>query len=123
MKKFNYQSYGSHAGRMNNGGDKFRRIALFPLMLLMLLLLPTRMVAQTANGNTSNQAYAEFEKSTGTFTFKCGPKPAGAYDLNEGETCQGGMRKEIRSRRWSSMLRLPMQDPRAVIVGSVTAII
>ena len=54
-------------------------------MLLMLLLLPTRMVAQTANGNTSNQAYAEFEKSTGTFTFKCGPKPAGAYDLNEGE--------------------------------------
>lgn len=85
MKKFNYQSYGSHAGRMNNGGDKFRRIALFPLMLLMLLLLPTRMVAQTANGNTSNQAYAEFEKSTGTFTFKCGPKPAGAYDLNEGE--------------------------------------
>ena len=67
------------------GGAKFYRFALFPLMLLMLLLLPTRMVAQTANGNTSNQAYAEFEKSTGTFTFKCGPKPEGAYDLNEGE--------------------------------------
>ena len=31
------------------GGAKFRRIALFPLMLLMLLLLPTRMVAQTTN--------------------------------------------------------------------------
>ena len=29
------------------GGGKFRRIALFPLMLLTLLLLPTRMVAQT----------------------------------------------------------------------------
>ena len=28
-------------------------------------------------------AYAEFEKSTGTLTFKCGiSKPAGAYDLN-----------------------------------------
>ena len=67
------------------GGAKFYRFALFPLMLLMLLLLPTRMVAQTANGNTSNQAYAEFEKSTGTLTFKCGPKPAEAYDLNEGE--------------------------------------
>ena len=67
------------------GGAKFYRFALFPLMLFMLLLLPTRMVAQTANGNTSNQAYAEFEKSTGTLTFKCGPKPAGAYDLNEGE--------------------------------------
>ena len=85
MKKITNRSYVSHAGRMNNGGGKFRRIALFPLMLLMLLLLPTRMVAQTANGNTSNQAYAEFDNSSGTFTFKCGPKPAGAYDLNEGE--------------------------------------
>ena len=85
MKKFNNQSYVSHVDRMNYGGAKFYRFALFPLMLLMLLLLPTRMVAQTANGNTSNQAYAEFEKSTGTLTFKCGPKPAGAYDLNEGE--------------------------------------
>ena len=47
MKKFNYQSYGSHVGRMNYGGAKFCRFALFPLMLLMLLLLPTRMVAQT----------------------------------------------------------------------------
>ena len=46
-------------------------------MLLMLLLLPTRMVAQR------DYAYAEFEKSTGTLTFKCGiSKPAGAYDLN-----------------------------------------
>ncbi len=85
MKKFNYQFYGSHVGRMNYGGAKFCRFALFPLMLLMLLLLPTRMVAQTANGNTSYQAYAEFDNSSGTFTFKCGPKPAGAYDLNEGE--------------------------------------
>ena len=86
MKKLNNQSYGSYVDRMNyGGGAKFYRFALFPLMLLMLLLLPTRMVAQTANGNTSNQAYAEFEKSTGTLTFKCGPKPAGAYDLNEGE--------------------------------------
>ena len=66
------------------GGAIIRRFALFPLMLFMLLLLPTRMVAQTANGNTSNQAYAEFDNSSGTFTFKCGPKPAGAYDLNEG---------------------------------------
>ena len=85
MKKLNNQSYGSYVDRMNYGGAKFYRFALFPLMLLMLLLLPTRMVAQTANGNTSNQAYAEFEKSTGTLTFKCGPKPEGAYDLNEGE--------------------------------------
>ena len=47
MKKLNNQSYGSYVDRMNYGGAKFYRFALFPLMLLMLLLLPTRMVAQT----------------------------------------------------------------------------
>lgn len=49
MKKITNQFNVSHVGRMNYGGAKFRRIALFPLMLLMLLLLPTRMVAQTTN--------------------------------------------------------------------------
>ena len=47
MKKFNNQSYVSHVDRMNYGGAKFCRFALFPLMLLMLLFVPTRMVAQT----------------------------------------------------------------------------
>ena len=47
MKHFSNQSNGSHVGRMNYGGAKFCRFALFPLMLLMLLLLPGRMVAQT----------------------------------------------------------------------------
>ena len=47
MKKFNNQSYVSHVDRMNYGGAKFYRFALFPLMLLMLLFVPTRMVAQT----------------------------------------------------------------------------
>ena len=47
MKRFTNQSNGSHVGRMNYGGAKFCRFALFPLMLLMLLLLPGRMVAQT----------------------------------------------------------------------------
>ena len=48
------------------------------LMLLTLLLVPTSMVAQTY------PAYAEFDKGTGTLTFKCGPsKPEEAYDLNE----------------------------------------
>ena len=48
MKHFTNQSYGSQAGRMNSGGAKFRRFALFPLMLLMLFLLPANMVAQTS---------------------------------------------------------------------------
>ena len=47
MKRFTNQSNGSQAGRMYNGGAIIRRFALFPLMLLMLLLLPTRMVAET----------------------------------------------------------------------------
>ena len=46
MKHFSNQSNGSHVDRMNSGGAIIRRFALFPLMLLMLLLLPTRMVAQ-----------------------------------------------------------------------------
>ena len=52
MKKFNNQSYESHVDRMNYGGAKFCRFALLPLMLLMLLLLPTRMVAQTEYDKT-----------------------------------------------------------------------
>ena len=84
MKKFNNQSYGSYVGRMNYGGAKFCRFALFPLMLFMLLLLPTRMVAET------DYAYAEFNNSIGTLTFKCGPsKPEGAYGLNEGTSDPG----------------------------------
>ena len=47
MKKITNQFNGSHADRMNYGGAKFCRFALFPLMLLMLLFVPTRMVAKT----------------------------------------------------------------------------
>ncbi len=84
MKKLNNQFYGSYVGRMNYGGAKFYRFALFPLMLFMLLLLPTRMVAET------DYAYAEFNNSIGTLTFKCGPsKPEGAYGLNEGTSDPG----------------------------------
>ena len=52
MKRFTNLSNGSQAGRMYNGGAKFCRFALFPLMLLMLLLLPGRMVAQTEYDKT-----------------------------------------------------------------------
>ena len=68
MKKFNNQPYGSHVDRMNYGGAKFCRFVLFPLMLLMLLLLPTRMVAQTEA--SSSKYIATYESSTQTLTFK-----------------------------------------------------
>ena len=68
MKRFTNQSYGSQVGRMYNGGAKFCRFALFPLMLLMLLLLPGRMVAQKAA--SSSKYIATYESSTQTLTFK-----------------------------------------------------
>ena len=68
MKKLNNQSYGSYVDRMNYGGAKFYRFALFPLMLLMLLLLPAGMVAQKAA--SSSKYIATYESSTQTLTFK-----------------------------------------------------
>ena len=68
MKHFSNQSNGSHVGRINNGGAIIRRFALFPLMLLMLLLLPGRMVAQTEA--SSSKYIATYESSTQTVTFK-----------------------------------------------------
>ena len=62
------QSNGSQAGRMNSGGAIIRRFALFPLMLLMLLLLPAGMVAQKAA--SSSKYIATYESSTQTLTFK-----------------------------------------------------
>ena len=68
MKRFTNQSNGSQAGRMYNGGAKFCRFALFPLMLLILLLLPAGMVAQTEA--SSSKYIATYESSTQTLTFK-----------------------------------------------------
>ena len=50
------------------GGAKLCRFALFPLMLLMLLLLPAGMVAQKAA--SSSKYIATYESSTQTLTFK-----------------------------------------------------
>ena len=68
MKRFTNQSNGSQAGRMYNGGAIIRRFALFPLMLLMLLLLPAGMVAQTEA--SSSKYIATYESSTQILTFK-----------------------------------------------------
>ena len=68
MKHFSNQSNGSQVGRMNSGGAIIRRFALFPLMLLMLLLLPAGMVAQKAA--SSSKYIATYESSTQTLTFK-----------------------------------------------------
>ena len=87
MKKIINQFNGSHADRINNGGGRFRRIALFPLMLFMLLLVPTSMMAQTDYDNTvtftalagnpqgfTNETYAELfdgKKTKDNFSKWC----------------------------------------------------
>ena len=90
MKHFSNQSNGSHVGRMNyGGGAKFCRFALFPLMLLMLLLLPGRMVAQT-----------DYDESV-TFTALAG-NPVG-YTGKTDETYKNlfdGKKKEGDFSKW-----------------------
>ena len=68
MNHFTNQSNGSQAGRMNNGGAIIRRFALFPMILLMLLLLPAGMVAQP--GASSSKYIATFDSDTETLTFE-----------------------------------------------------
>ena len=79
------------------GGAKFCRFALFPLMLFMLLLLPANMVAQTS------QAYAVFDQSSRTLTFSYGAKPAGAYDLNEGDNTPEWRREQFDDKYGSKI--------------------
>ena len=87
MKKNTNQFNGSHADRINNGGGRFRRIALFPLMLLTLLLVPTSMVAQTDYDNIV------------TFTALAGSPE----DMSEAENYHklfDGKKKEGNSTKW-----------------------
>ena len=82
MKKFNYQFYGSHVGRMNYGGAKFCRFALFPLMLLMLLFVPTRMVAQTPTEDPRYALFKGLEGITDVTITDDGSYPWKMLDLN-----------------------------------------
>ena len=87
MKKFNNQSYGSYVGRMNYGGAKFCRFALFPLMLLMLLFVPTRMVAQT-----------DYDTSV-TFSALTG-SPEGMSEAENFKKLFDGKKTEGNSSKW-----------------------
>ena len=87
MKKITNQFNGSHADRINNGGGRFRRIALFPLMLFMLLLVPTSMVAQTDYDNTV------------TFTALAG-SPEGMSEAENYHKLFDGQKKEGYSTKW-----------------------
>ena len=87
MKKFTNQFNVSHADRINNGGGRFRRIALFPLMLFMLLLVPTSMMAQTDYDNTV------------TFTALAG-SPEGMSEAENYHKLFDGQKKEGNSTKW-----------------------
>ena len=68
MNHFTNPFQGSHADHSLMGRAMSRRFALVPLMLLMLLLLPTRMAAHTAA--SSSKYIATYDSSTETLTFR-----------------------------------------------------
>ena len=69
------------------GGAKFYRFALFPLMLLMLLLVPTRMVAQT-----------DYDTSV-TFSALAG-SPEGVSEAENFKKLFDGKKTEGNSSKW-----------------------
>ena len=69
MNHFINQSNGSHRGHSLMGRAMLRRFALFfPMILLMLLFLPARMVAQKAA--SSSKYIATYDSDTETLTFE-----------------------------------------------------
>ena len=69
MNHFTNQSNGSYRGHSLMGRAMLRRFALFfPMILLMLLLLPARMVAQTEA--SSSKYIATYDSDTETLTFE-----------------------------------------------------
>ncbi|WP_439432628.1 BspA family leucine-rich repeat surface protein [Segatella copri] len=69
MNHFINQSNGSHRGHSLMGRAMLRRFALFfPMILLMLLFLPARMVAQKEA--SSSKYIATFDSDTETLTFE-----------------------------------------------------
>ena len=87
MKKNTNQFNVSHVDRMNYGGAKFYRFALFPLMLLMLLFVPTRMVAQT-----------DYDTSV-TFSALAG-SPEGMSEAENFKKLFDGKKTEGTSSKW-----------------------
>ena len=87
MKKITNQFNESHVDRMNYGGAKFYRFALFPLMLLMLLFVPTRMVAQT-----------DYDTSV-TFSALAG-SPEGMSEAENFKKLFDGKKTEGNSSKW-----------------------
>ena len=68
MNHFTNQFNGSHRGHSLMGRAMLRRFALFPMMLLMLLLLPARMAAHTEA--SSSKYIATYDSDTETLTFE-----------------------------------------------------
>ena len=72
------------------GGAKFYRFALLPLMLLMLLLVPTSMVAQTTTEDSRYDLFKDLEGITDVTITDNGSYPWKMLDLNaEGMTNLG----------------------------------
>ena len=88
MNHFTNQSNGSHCGHSLMGRAMLRRFALFfPMILLMLLLLPARMVAQP--GASSSKYIATYDSESATLTFEKG-ESLSAYSVSVTDGMQVG---------------------------------
>ena len=87
MNHFTNQSNGSHCGHSLMGRAMIRRFALFPMMLLMLLLLPAGMVAQP--GASSSKYIATYDSESATLTFEKG-ESLSAYSVSVTDGMQVG---------------------------------
>ena len=65
------------------GGAKFCRFALFPLMLLMLLFVPTRMVAQTTTEDKRYELFNSLDVITDVTITDKGSYPWQMLDSND----------------------------------------
>ena len=88
MNHFTNQSNGSHCGYPLMGRAMLRRFALFfPMILLMLLFLPARMVAQP--GASSSKYIATYDSESATLTFEKG-ESLSAYSVSVTDGMQVG---------------------------------
>ena len=82
-----------------NINSKFIATMLFTMAMLWLPQICSRVMAQ--------EAYAVFDATTGTLTFKYdNNKPAGAYEMNIGKNTPGWFTHKEAVRAWCLTSRL-----------------
>ena len=105
MNHFTNQSNGSHCGHSLMGRAMIRRFALFPMMLLMLLLLPAGMAAHTEA--SSSKYIATYDSDTETLTF----------EKYEGETLPSNSKWVEDGKSVSNMFPFDDRDIKHIVIN------